>query len=59
MGGHAAMDLSALYLEDETAWLDAMAELIAEGRRDELDYEHLREYLHDMDGAIAGRSGAG
>src|SRR5262249_39849783 len=43
-----AGDVSALYLDDETAWLEAMAELIRQGRRDELDYDHLQEYLDDM-----------
>jgi hypothetical protein len=37
-----------LYERDETAWLDAMAELIAEGRLNDLDYAHLKEYLEDM-----------
>ena len=40
--------LSQLYETDETAWLDEMAELIQQGRRDELDYPHLAEYLSDM-----------
>ena len=40
--------LTDLYLSDETAWLDAMAELIRAERFDELDYPHLREYLEDM-----------
>jgi hypothetical protein len=40
--------LSQLYETDETAWLEAMAELIQQGRRDELDYPHLAEYLSDM-----------
>lgn len=40
--------LSQLYELDETAWLEAMAELIQHGRRDELDYPHLEEYLSDM-----------
>jgi hypothetical protein len=40
--------LADLYLADETAWLDAMAELIRANRADELDYEHLAEYLEDM-----------
>lgn len=40
--------LSQLYETDETAWLEAMAELIQQGRRDELDYSHLAEYLSDM-----------
>ena len=39
---------SDLYEADETAWLDAMADLIEQGRLDELDYAHLREYLSDM-----------
>lgn len=40
--------LSDLYLADETAWLDSMAERIRAGRLDELDYAHLAEYLEDM-----------
>ncbi len=40
--------LSALYLEDETAWLDQMARLIAERRLSELDYPNLQEFLTDM-----------
>jgi hypothetical protein len=40
--------LSALYEQDETAWLEAMADLIAQHRFDECDLEHLAEYLHDM-----------
>jgi hypothetical protein len=37
-----------LFEADETAWLEAMSELIEQGRFDELDYEHLGEYLSDM-----------
>jgi hypothetical protein len=37
-----------LYEADETAWLEAMSELIDQGRMDELDYSHLAEYLTDM-----------
>ena len=44
----AAEDLPALYESDETAWLDAMSELIRQGRLDQLDYAHLEEYLADM-----------
>lgn len=44
----AAVPLFALYETDETAWLEAMAELIDQGQRDELDYLHLGEYLADM-----------
>lgn len=40
--------LSALYLEDETAWLEQMARLIEERRHSELDYPNLREFLTDM-----------
>jgi hypothetical protein len=40
--------MSQLYESDETAWLEAMAELILQGRCDELDYPHLGEYLTDM-----------
>ena len=40
--------LSVLYEADETAWLDEMAEIIRSGRTDELDYEHLAEFLTDM-----------
>ncbi len=40
--------LSQLYEADETAWLEAMAALIQQGRWDELDYPHLGEYLSDM-----------
>lgn len=39
---------SSLYEQDETAWLEAMAELIRSGRFDELDYLNLAEYLTDM-----------
>jgi hypothetical protein len=38
----------ALYEHDETAWLEAMAELIRTGRLDEVDYPNLAEYLADM-----------
>lgn len=40
--------LDLLYEQDETAWLDAMAELIRQGRFDELDFSNLAEYLTDM-----------
>ena len=44
----APTSLSELYEADETAWLDAMADLVRQGRSDELDYVHLAEYLSDM-----------
>lgn len=40
--------LPDLYESDETAWLDAMAELVRAGRLGDLDYAHLAEYLEDM-----------
>ncbi len=40
--------LASLYLEDETAWLEAMSGLVREGRVDELDLPNLAECLHDM-----------
>jgi hypothetical protein len=44
-----SIDLTpALYEADETAWLEAMAALIDQGKLDELDYPHLKEYLTDM-----------
>src|SRR5262249_46997251 len=44
----AALNLSELYDLDETAWLEAMADLIQQGRCADLDYPHLQEYLTDM-----------
>src|SRR5438552_17298745 len=40
--------LATLYQEDETAWLELMAQLIAERRFAELDYANLQEFLSDM-----------
>ncbi len=37
-----------LYEQDETAWLEVMAELIRLGRLDEVDYPNLADYLADM-----------
>lgn len=48
MTSGTVLHLRSLYQEDETAWLEAMAELVAERRFDELDCENLGEYLHDM-----------
>lgn len=42
--------LPALYERDETAWLEAMAELARDGRTEDLDLPHLAEYLADMAG---------
>src|SRR3954463_1364281 len=44
----AVLPLDVLYEQDETAWLDAMAKLAAEGRLAELDHHNLSEYLADM-----------
>src|SRR5947209_15789314 len=43
-----ALPLSVLYEQDETAWLEALSELIRQGRLDEVDYPNLAEYLADM-----------
>ena len=40
--------LGTLYERDETAWLEAMSEMIRLGRLEELDYANLAEYLTDM-----------
>lgn len=40
--------LASLYEEDETAWLEQMAELVASGRWDEVDRENLTEFLTSM-----------
>lgn len=40
--------LFALYDQDETAWLEAMAALAASGRLADMDFVHLSEYLLDM-----------
>jgi hypothetical protein len=45
---HATAALSQLFEADETAWLEAMAELIQQGRWSDLDYAHLGEYLADL-----------
>lgn len=44
----SAQALSALYETDETAWLDATAELARLGRWDEIDADILAEFLTDM-----------
>lgn len=43
-----AVNLAALYERDETAWLEVMSALAAEGRYVEMDYPNLSEYLADM-----------
>ena len=48
MTAHRPPPLADLYEADETAWLDAMAQLAARGDGAGLDYPHLAEYLSDM-----------
>src|SRR5437868_4419894 len=43
-----AQALAALYEADETAWLEATADLVRRGRLDQLDPGTLAEYLADM-----------
>ncbi|MSU77230.1 MAG: DUF29 domain-containing protein [Gemmataceae bacterium] len=40
--------LRLLYEQDETAWLETMSALAAEGRLAEMDFTNLSEYLADM-----------
>jgi len=42
------LPLSVLYERDETAWLETMSALAAEGRYTDMDYPNLSEYLADM-----------
>ena len=42
------VELSLLYEQDETAWLEAMSALAASQRYEQMDYTHLSEYLADM-----------
>jgi len=43
-----ALDLTVLYEQDETAWLEAMSTLAASRRYADMDFIHLSEYLADM-----------
>jgi Domain of unknown function DUF29 len=40
--------MAALYESDETAWLEATAELLRTGQVDRIDFDVLEEYLTDM-----------
>ncbi|MBI3823282.1 MAG: DUF29 domain-containing protein [Planctomycetes bacterium] len=40
--------LTDLYEQDETAWLEAMAKLVARKQYADLDHKHLSEFLTDM-----------
>lgn len=42
------LPLSHLFDQDETAWLETMSRLAAQGRFGEMDFENLSEYLADM-----------
>ncbi|MCI0460064.1 MAG: DUF29 domain-containing protein [Gemmataceae bacterium] len=42
------LKLDVLYQRDETAWLEAMSALAAQGRYTEMDFPNLSEYLADM-----------
>ncbi len=44
------LPLSLLYEQDETAWLETMSILVAEGKIAEIDFQNLSEYLSDMAG---------
>ncbi len=46
--GTKALDLSMLYEQDETGWLEVMSALAANGRYAQMDFPHLSEYLADM-----------
>jgi hypothetical protein len=43
-----ALPLNLLYQQDETAWLETMSRMAAEGRCADMDYANLSEYLSDM-----------
>src|SRR5579864_3548088 len=42
------LPLPLLFERDETAWLEIMAQLAAQGRYTEMDHANLSEYLSDM-----------
>jgi hypothetical protein len=48
MPKQAALSPPSLYEQDETAWLEQTASLVSQRRFDEIDREHLSEYLSDM-----------
>lgn len=48
MNDKATVGAVSLYELDETAWLEQTAELISQGRWNEIDREQLSEYLIDM-----------
>jgi hypothetical protein len=48
MAEQAVSTLTSLYEQDETAWLEQTAQLVAQRRFSEIDHEQLSEYLSDM-----------
>ncbi|MCX8000758.1 MAG: DUF29 domain-containing protein, partial [Leptospiraceae bacterium] len=42
------LDLKKLYEEDENLWLFENAKLIREGKLEQVDFEHIVEFLEDM-----------
>ena len=48
MSNTALRGISSLHEQDETAWLEQMADLVTAGRWGEIDRRHLAEYLLDM-----------
>jgi hypothetical protein len=48
MAATEVLPLSVLYEQDETAWLEVMSNLAAEGRHAEMDFPNLSEFLADM-----------
>jgi len=48
MSEQTAASRLSLYEQDETAWLEQTARLVAERRLDEIEHDHLSEYLADM-----------
>src|SRR3954466_13834506 len=48
MSDQPTTTVPSLYEADETAWLEQTADLVARRRFDEVDHEHLSEYLGDM-----------
>ncbi len=42
------LPLNVLYKQDETAWLEVMSNLAAEGRFADMDFPNLSEFLSDM-----------
>ena len=48
MSSLRTIPLAELYIEDETAWLERMSELVRYRCLTEIDFDNLTEYLSDM-----------